>query len=75
MFLTAPGKVDRFGDVMVDWTSEINLSPGFDHAIKLTPQEITKKGYPYSSCEEYGREMDLEGFSTRADCQRFCLLQ
>ena len=74
VFFTAPGKLDQNGEIVVDWTSELNLSPGFDHAIKLHPQEITKKGKPYSDCEEYGTG-DLEGFNTRDDCQRFCLLR
>ena len=74
VFFTAHGEPDRYGDVVVDWTSEISLSPGFDHSIKLKPQKIVKKGKPYSDCEDYGTGA-LRGFNTRDDCQQSCFLR
>ena len=74
VFLTPAGMTDRNGEVFVDWSSEINLSPGFDHSISVHPRRLNKLTQPYSQCESYG-EGWLAQYNTKSECQRFCLLR
>ena len=74
LFLTPAGLKDQEGEIFVDWSSEINLVPGFDHSISVHPRKLTKLSQPYSSCEKYS-EGKLSGYNTKKECQDFCLLR
>ena len=74
LYLTPPGLSDQFGDVFVDWSSEINLPPGYDHALTVHLRELSKISEPYSDCQDY-KKTDLYKFNTKRECEHFCLLE
>ena len=74
LYLTPPGLFGEAEDLYVDWDSEINLPPGFDHSISVHPKELSKLGKPYSDCEIYSSGR-LAIYNSERECQRLCLLK
>ena len=74
LYLSPPTMTEQFDATFVDWKAEINLAPGFEHAIAVHPKQLTKMSHPYSDCHEY-KTGDLHLFNTKEECQSFCLLE
>ncbi|XP_075247907.1 degenerin mec-10-like isoform X2 [Convolutriloba macropyga] len=72
MYVTAPGLTNRYGDLFVDLTSELNLAPGFAHSVSVQPNKINKLSAPFSDCRPY-KEGDLSMFNNKHECQIDCI--
>ncbi len=72
LYVTSPGRVNQYGDVFVDLSSEINLSPGFDHSVSVRPRTINKLPHPFSSCQLY-KEGTFKNYNTKRECEADCL--
>ena len=72
MYVTTPGSTNKYGQTFVDWTSEINLAPGFAHSVSVRPNQISKLSEPFSDCKTY-KEGPLELFNNKYECQNDCV--